>query len=86
MPRRLYTGEEKYDIIMESFQNPNITIAEIYREHGIAVSLFPDEDYAMKLSYLKSIEFNSKHEFRKMNGSFKFHDEIKEMFNRRYPL
>ncbi|WMT55286.1 transposase [Acidiplasma sp.] len=25
---------------MESFQNPNITIAEICRNHGIAVSLF----------------------------------------------
>ena len=37
---RIYTGEEKYNIIMESFQNPNITIAEICREHGIAVSLF----------------------------------------------
>ncbi len=40
MPGRLYTGEEKYSIIMESFQNPNITIAEICREHGIAVSMF----------------------------------------------
>ena len=25
---------------MESFNNPNITIAEIYRNHGIAVSMF----------------------------------------------
>ena len=40
MPRRIYTSEEKYNIIMESFQNPNITIAEICRNHGIAVSLF----------------------------------------------
>ena len=40
MPGRLYTGEEKYNIIMESFQNTNITIAEICRNHGIAVSLF----------------------------------------------
>ena len=40
MPGRLYTAEEKYNIIMESFQNPNITIAEICREHGIAVSMF----------------------------------------------
>ncbi|MFG1390347.1 transposase [Acidiplasma aeolicum] len=40
MPRRIYTSEKKYNIIMESFQNPNITIAEISRNHGIAVSLF----------------------------------------------
>ena len=50
------------------------------------VSSFPDEDSAMKIFYLKSIEFNSRHAFRKMNGSYKCHDEIKEMFNRRYPL
>ena len=40
MPRRIWTGEEKYSIIMESFQNPNITIAEICRNHGIAASMF----------------------------------------------
>ena len=40
MPGRIWTGEEKYNIIMESFNNPNITIAEICRNHGIAVSLF----------------------------------------------
>ena len=40
MPGRIYTGEEEFNIIMESFQNPNITIAEICRNHGIAVSLF----------------------------------------------
>ena len=40
MSGRVYTSEEKYNIIMESFQNPNITIAEICRERGIAVSLF----------------------------------------------
>ncbi len=49
-------------------------------------SSFPDEDSAMKMFYLKSIEFNSKHAFRKMNGYYKCHDEIKEMFNKRYPL
>ena len=40
MPGTVYTAEEKYSIIMEAFQNPNITIASICREHGIAVSLF----------------------------------------------
>ncbi len=40
MPGRIWTSEEKYNIIMESFQNPNITITEICRNHGIAVSLF----------------------------------------------
>ena len=40
MPGRIWTGEEKYSIIMESYNNPNITIAEICRNHGIAVSMF----------------------------------------------
>ena len=40
MPERIYTSDQKFNIIMESFQNPNITIAAICREHGIAVSLF----------------------------------------------
>ena len=29
---------------------------------------FPDEDSTMKIFYLKSIDFNSKQAFRKMNG------------------
>ena len=37
MSRSYRTGDEKFNIIMESFQNPNITIAAICREHGIAV-------------------------------------------------
>ncbi|MGC8609167.1 MAG: transposase [Thermoplasmata archaeon] len=40
MPRRIYTSEEKYNIIMDSSQNPDITVAAICRDHGIAVSLF----------------------------------------------
>ena len=50
------------------------------------ISSFPDEDSAMKVFYYKSIEYNSKHAFRKMNGYYKCNDEIKEMFNKRYPL
>ncbi len=33
MPGRTYTDDGKYNIIMESFPNPNITISEICREH-----------------------------------------------------
>ncbi len=40
MPGRIYSSEEKYNIITESFQNPDITIAAICGEQGIAVSLF----------------------------------------------
>ncbi len=41
----------------------------------------------MNIFYLKSLDFNSKHAFRKMNGYYKCNnDEIKEMFNKRYAL
>ena len=40
MAGRIWTGEEKYSIIMESFNNPNITIAEICRRYNIVPSLF----------------------------------------------
>ena len=67
MPGRIWTGEEKFNIIMESFQNPNITIAEICRNHGIAVSLFykwreqflegkdPDRSLIKEVENLKAI-------------------------------
>ncbi len=42
------------------------------------VSSFPDEDSAMKIFYLKSIEFNSRHAFRKMNGYYKCHDRLRK--------
>ncbi len=48
MPGRIWSSEEKYNIIMESFNNPNITIAEICRNHGIAASIHTD-------SYLKHL-------------------------------
>ncbi len=40
MPARIYLSYGKYNIIMESFPNQDITISAICREHGIAVSLF----------------------------------------------
>ena len=40
----------------------------------------------MKVFYYKSIEYNPKHGFRKMNGYYKCNDVIKEMFQKRYPL
>ena len=34
MSGRVYTADEKYNIIMESYQNPNIAITSICGEHG----------------------------------------------------
>ena len=59
---------------------------EEIRRRVKVISSFPDEDSAMKMFYLKSIEFNSRHAFRKMKSSYKCNDEIKEMFNKMYTL
>ena len=42
------------------------------------ISSFPDGESAMKIFYLKSIEFNSRHAFRKMNGYYKCHDRLRK--------
>lgn len=74
--------------IRNSIKSTNIIerMNEEIRRRIKVISSFPDEDSAMKVFYLKSIEFNSKHIFRKMNGYYKCQDEIKEMFKKRYPL
>ncbi len=74
--------------IRNSLKSTNIIerMNEEIRRRIKTISSFPDEDSAMKIFYLKSIEFNSKHIFRKINGYIKCNDEIKEMFNKRYPL
>ena len=97
-PNVIYNTEKKLGQLLRFYDYPSKirnslkSTNEIERLNGEirrrvkVISSFPDEDSAMKMFYLKSIEFNSKHAFRKMNGYYKCHDEIKEMFNKRYPL
>ncbi len=97
-PNVIYNTERKLGQLLRFYDYPSKirnslkSTNEIERLNGEirrrikVVSSFPDEDSAMKIFYLKSIEFNSKHAFRKMNGYYKCNDEIKEMFSKRYPL
>ena len=97
-PNVIYNTERKLGQLLRFYDYPSKirnslkSTNEIERLNGEirrrikVVSSFSDEDYAMKMFYLKSIEFNSKHAFRKMNGYIKCNDEIREMFNKRYPL
>ncbi|MCL4312160.1 MAG: transposase [Candidatus Thermoplasmatota archaeon] len=64
MSGKVYTADEKYNIIMESFQNPNIAIASICREHGIAVSMF----YKWKEQFLD--KWDNDNGFREYYGEF----------------
>ena len=97
-PNVIYNTERKLGQLLRFYDYPSKirnslkSTNEIERLNGEirrrvkVISSFPDEDSAMKIFYLKSIEFNSRHAFRKMNGYVKCNDEIREMFNKRYPL
>ncbi len=97
-PNVIYNTERKLGQLLRFYDYPSKIrnslkstneierLNEEIRRRIKVVSSFPDEDSAMKIFYLKSIEFNSRHAFRKMNGYYKCNDEIKEMFNKRYPL
>ena len=82
---RFYDYPSKIRNSLKSTNEIEMLNGEIRRRVKV-ISSFPDEDFAMKMFYLKSIEFNSRHAFRKVNGYIKCNDEIGEMFNRRYPL
>ena len=81
-PNVIYSTERKLGQLLRFYDYPSKirnslkSTNEIERLNGEirrrvkVVSSFPDEDSAMKLFYLKSIEFNSRHAFRKMNGYF----------------
>ena len=97
-PNVIYNTERKLGQLLRFYDYPSKIrnslkstneierLNEEIRRRVKVISSFPDEDSAMKIFYLKSIEFNSKHAFRKMNGYYKCNDEIKEMFSKRYPL
>ena len=59
---------------------------EEIRRRVKTISSFPDTKSAEKIFYYKSIEYNSKHAFKVINGYYKSKDEIMEMFQKRYPL
>ena len=58
---------------------------EIRRRIKIVDSL-PSEESAMKIIYLRSTEINEQWSLRSLRGFHKCKDEIREMFQKRYPL
>jgi transposase-like protein len=58
---------------------------EIRRRIRIIDSL-PSEEGAMKIIYLRVAEINEKWSQRSLRGFYKCVDEIREMFQKRYPL
>ena len=73
--------------IRQSIHSTNIVECmnkEIRRRIKIIDSL-PSEESAMKIIYLRSAEINEKWSHRSMRGVYKCMDEIREMFQKRYP-
>ena len=58
---------------------------EIRRRIKIIDSL-PSEESAIKIIYLRSAEINEQWSLRSLRGFYKCKDEIREMFQKRYPL
>ena len=58
---------------------------EIRRRIKIIDSL-PSEESAMKIIYLRVAEINEAGSHRSMKEFYKCQDEIREMFQKRYPL
>ena len=58
---------------------------EIRRRIKIIDSL-PSEESAMKIIYLRSAEINEQWSLRSLGGFYKCQDEIRQMFQKRYPL
>ena len=91
-PNMIYNTEIKLGELLKFYDYPSEIrnslkstneierLNEEIRRRVKVVSSFPDEDSAMKIFYMKSVEFNSKHVFRKMNGYYKRNYEIKEIF------
>ena len=82
-PNVIYNTERKLGQLLRFYDYPSKirnslkSTNEIERLNGEirrrvkVISSFPDADSAMKMFYLKSIEFNSKHAFRKMRDAIK---------------
>ena len=49
------------------------------------IDSMPSEESAMKIIYLRAAEINDKWSMRSLKGYYKCIDEIKEMFQDRYP-
>ena len=50
------------------------------------IDSLPSEESAMKMIYLRSAEINEQWSLRSPRGFYKCKDEIREMFQKRYPL
>lgn len=97
-PRPVYNMEKNLSILLKyhdypesirrSIHSTNLIVRmnkEIRRRIKIIDSL-PSEESAMKIIYLRVAEINEAWSQRSLGGFYKCMDEIREMFQERYPL
>ena len=84
----LFRYHDYPELIRRSIHSTNLIERmnkEIQRRIKI-IDFLPSEDSAMKIIYLRVAEINERWSQRSMRVFYKCMDEIREMFQKRYPL
>ncbi|HLH86781.1 MAG TPA: IS256 family transposase, partial [Thermoplasmataceae archaeon] len=97
-PRPVYNMEKSLGILLKYHDYPEPIRRSIHSTNLIErmnkeirrrikiIDSLPSEDSAMKIIYLRVAEINDRWSQRSMRGFYKCKDEIREMFQKRYPL
>jgi putative transposase len=96
-PRPLYNMEKNLNVLLKYYEYPESIRRSIHSTNLIErmnkeirrrikiIDSLPSEESAMKIIYLRAAEINDKWSMRSLRGYYKCIDEIKEMFQKRYP-
>ena len=96
-PRPLYNMEKNLSILLKYCDYPESIRRSIHSTNLIErmnkeirrrikiIDSLPSEESAMKIIYLRVAEINEKWSLRNIRGFYKCMDEIREMFQERYP-
>ena len=97
-PRPVYNMEKNLSILLKYYDYPESTRRSIHSTNLIErmnkeirrrikiIDSLPSEESAMKIIYLRLAEINEKWSQQSLRGFYKCMDEIREMFQERYPL
>ena len=97
-PRPVYNMEKNLSILFRYHDYPEPIRRSIHSTNLIErmnkeiqrrikiIDFLPSEDSAMKIIYLRVAEINERWSQRSMRVFYKCMDEIREMFQKRYPL
>ena len=97
-PKPVYNMEKNLSILLKYHDYPESIRRSIHSTNLIErmnkeirrrikiIDSLPSEESAMKIIYLRSAEINEQWSLRSLRGFYKCKDEIREMFQKRYPL